>query len=230
VRADRHCEERLKELADEIGYSPTRRSPPAQTIVRAVINYGTTEGEKALGRKAAHRDAAAIQHLAERGIHPKDVVELGKQKGEGLEAWASAWTNRKKELADSDRETSDEWGTQEKDNQAQDEDDQQQEDQEQEDEEQEDHDQEDQEREPDDLNNEGETDQARDKVPAVTPAIINHIMKLGPMFLLSGDDDETTLALVAVRLTEPARTDGKRKRALAEALQKYARKLNKQAA
>jgi hypothetical protein len=222
VLTDPHGEERLEELSEEIGYKPTKRSPWAHIIVRAVINYGRTAEEKTLGRKHAQRDAAAIQYLAEQGISPEDVVALGKKKGEGLEAWATAWGNRKKELADSGGETSDESGPQKKDNQAQDEDDQQQEDQQQEDEEQED-----QEHEPDGLENEDEADQDRDKVPAVTLAIIKQIVQKGPILRHSGDDDEITWAVVAVKLTEPLRTEAKRKRALAEALQKYARQLNK---
>ena len=77
----------LKSLLTE-EYRVTKRANAAQLVVHIVIAYGKTDAERRANRQFASRDAAAVNHLAERGVSPDEVVALGKRKGEGLEAWA----------------------------------------------------------------------------------------------------------------------------------------------
>jgi len=77
----------LEKLVEETGQRITKSTSAAQIVVRVVIDYGETEEERRANRKIVSRDAAAVEHLVERGISPDQVVELGKRKGEGLEAW-----------------------------------------------------------------------------------------------------------------------------------------------
>ena len=79
----------LKRLITE-EYRVTKRTNAAQLVVRIVIDYGKTDAERRANRQFASRDAAAVNHLAERGVLPDEVVALGKRKGEGLETWGRA--------------------------------------------------------------------------------------------------------------------------------------------
>ena len=81
--------EALKQLlADE--YRVRKSTNAAQIAVRVVIDYGNTDAERGANRRPASRDAAAVNHLADRGVLPDEVVALGKKIGEGLEAWGRA--------------------------------------------------------------------------------------------------------------------------------------------
>jgi hypothetical protein len=82
--------EKLRGLLAGGGYRLRKTATAAHLAVRAVIDYGTTDAERSENRQFVSRDAAAVNHLAERGILPDRVVELGKRKGEGLEAWGRA--------------------------------------------------------------------------------------------------------------------------------------------
>ncbi len=90
VLATENPEATLKRLIKETGQKPTTHTSAAQIVVQAVINYGETKKERQANRRLASRDAAAVRYLAERGIFPDEVVDLGRVKGEGLEAWAGA--------------------------------------------------------------------------------------------------------------------------------------------
>jgi hypothetical protein len=76
--------DKLRRLLTGTRYRVTKRTSTAQITVRAVIDYGKAN------RRPASRDAAAVNHLADRGVLPDEVVALGKKMGEGLEAWGRA--------------------------------------------------------------------------------------------------------------------------------------------
>jgi hypothetical protein len=80
----------LKQLLPETEYRVRKSTNPAQIAVRVVIDYGKTDAERRANRQFASRDAAAVNHLADLGVLPDEVVALGKRKGEGLEAWGRA--------------------------------------------------------------------------------------------------------------------------------------------
>jgi hypothetical protein len=82
--------DKLKRLLTGTRYRVTKRTSAAQITVRAVIDYGKTDAERQANRRTASRDAAAVNHLADRGVLPDEVVALGKRMGEGLEAWGRA--------------------------------------------------------------------------------------------------------------------------------------------
>jgi len=68
-------------------YRVTKRTNAAQIALRVVIDYGKTDAERQANRRTASRDAAAVNHLADRGVLPNQVVAIGQNKGEGLESW-----------------------------------------------------------------------------------------------------------------------------------------------
>ena len=80
----------LEQLLPETEYRVRKSTNAAQIAVRVVIDYGETDAERRANRQFASRDAAAVNHLADRGVLPDEVVALGKTKGEGLEAWGRA--------------------------------------------------------------------------------------------------------------------------------------------
>jgi hypothetical protein len=82
--------EALKQLLAETDYRVRKSTNAAQIAVRVVIDYGKTDAERRANRQFASRDAAAVNHLADRGVLPDEVVALGKRNGEGLEAWGRA--------------------------------------------------------------------------------------------------------------------------------------------
>ena len=86
---------KLEKLVEETGQRVTKRTTAAQIVVRVVIDYGSSDEERRANRKFASRDAAAVEHLIEHGISPNQVVECGKKKGQGLEAWGTAKPRRK---------------------------------------------------------------------------------------------------------------------------------------
>jgi hypothetical protein len=70
----------LQPLVTETEYRVTKRTNAAQIVVRMVIDYGKTDAERRANRQYASRDAAAVNHLAKRGVLPDQVVELGKRR------------------------------------------------------------------------------------------------------------------------------------------------------
>ena len=77
----------LRQLLGETEFRVTKSTSAAQLAVRVVIGYGQTVTERRANRQYASWDAAALNYLADRGILPDKVIELGKVKGQGLEAW-----------------------------------------------------------------------------------------------------------------------------------------------
>ncbi len=80
----------LNSLLPEAEYRVRKDTTAAQLALRVVIDYGKTDAERQANRRTASRDAAAVNHLADRGVLPDQVVALGKKMGEGLEAWGRA--------------------------------------------------------------------------------------------------------------------------------------------
>jgi hypothetical protein len=202
VLATENPEATLKRLIMETGQKPTKRTSPAQIVVQAVINYGDTKEERKANRRVASRDAAAVNYLAERGISPDDVVDLGKEKGEGLEAWAGAKPcikPRKKasdangvihgksaEPRDQSEDANDQWDEQEDDQ---------------------------------------ETSEAVDQNRTRQLRAIKEIARNGHVFFRAPDEDETW-GVVAIKLAVSAsRADSELRKTLADALREYADEL-----
>jgi hypothetical protein len=193
---------KLEKLVEETGQRVTKRTTAAQIVVRVVIDYGNSDEERRANRKFASRDAAAVEHLAERGISPDEVVDLGKKKGEGLEAWAGAKPcikPRKKasdangvidgksaEPRDQSEDANDEWDEQEDDQ---------------------------------------ETSEAVDQNRTRQLRAIKEIARNGHVFFRAPDEDETW-GIVAIKLAVSAsRADSELRKTLADALREYADQL-----
>jgi hypothetical protein len=90
MQNEKNPTDKLKRLLTGTRYRVTKRTSAAQITVRAVVDYGKTDAERQANRRTASRDAAAVNHLADLGVLPDEVVALGKKMGEGLEAWGRA--------------------------------------------------------------------------------------------------------------------------------------------
>jgi hypothetical protein len=204
VLATENPEATLKRLIKETDQKPTKRTSAAQIVVQAVINYGETKKERQANRRVASRDAAAVSYLAEHGISPDEVVDLGKKKGEGLEAWAGAKPcikPRKKasdangvidgksaEPRDQSEDAIDEWDEQEQEDDR-------------------------------------ETSEAINQNRTRQLGAIKEIARNGHVFFRAPDEDETW-GVVTIKLTVYAsRADSELRKILADALREYADQL-----
>ncbi len=206
--ATENPEAALKRLIIETGQKPTKRTSPAQIVVQAVINYGETKEERQANRRVASRDAAAVSYLAERGISPDEVVDLGKKKGQGLEAWAGAKPSIKPRKKASDANGVIDGKSAEPRDQSEDADDEwEQQELEQED-------------------DQG-TSEAVDQNRTRQLRAIKEIARNGHVFFRAPDVDETW-GVVAIKLAVSASTaNSELRRTLADALREYADQLTK---
>ena len=94
-------------LADE--YRVRKSTNAAQIAVRVVIDYGNTDAERGANRRTASRDAAAVNHLADRGVLPeRGRCTREKDRGgiRGLGTRQTSAVNRKKHAGGPTPETS----------------------------------------------------------------------------------------------------------------------------
>ena len=200
----------LEKLVKETGQRITKSTTAAQIVVRVVIDYGATEEERRANRKIVSRDAAAVDHLAEHGISPDRVVELGMKKGEGLEAWGRATPQRnskparpkalaaKKPRSDPGANVEDLWSVPRAN--------------------------------ANEFEDEREEKHELKRISAVPEELIEHIKeiaKTGPLICCADDDDATVWAVISVRLEGlDSQADPERAREmLIDALQEYVERL-----
>ncbi|WP_342111032.1 hypothetical protein [Methylobacterium sp. SI9] len=79
----------IAEAAHRLGVKVTARKSILRLIIELHIAYGDEEDKtsKRQAEKNYSRDVTAISNLIKRGIPPDEVLELSKNKGEGLNEW-----------------------------------------------------------------------------------------------------------------------------------------------
>lgn len=96
MRSDPGFRESILTAAELAGKKRGNEKQDLRTIVELHMAYETGENEQ--GSKNAKtlysRDAAAIRGLISRNVLPSQVIELGRAKGEGLDAWSRAGEKR----------------------------------------------------------------------------------------------------------------------------------------
>ena len=87
----------LAVLAERKGIKLTKSSDPLTVILRALIDYGTTDDgtPDQTKRRAWSRDAAAIHWLEQEKIKPADVLHYQERSGGGLDEWSRDWARFK---------------------------------------------------------------------------------------------------------------------------------------
>ena len=90
----------LDDLCREAELKFTASTNLMSLAARAVIDYGRAGGKpNPESRRLWSRDANALLYLHSQGVRPGGISEFRKKNGGGVEAWAEAWSKRKRGLS-----------------------------------------------------------------------------------------------------------------------------------